>query len=139
MASGKSLSLNNQVLKQLFLQVTPSWTANTRVYVSLHTGNLTDASNQTTFEATYTGYARVGVLRDASHWTINEATGEITNALAVTFPSSSSSQTVTYVAIGSAASGAGQIYYWGTIESGGLISSGETPVFAAGDLSIMET
>lgn len=137
--SGKSGGLNNQVLQLVFYGSTPAWLLNARVWVALHTGNLTDASSQTTSEATYTGYARVGVLKDTSHWTLNTGTQKVSNTLIVQFPTcSGGSNTITYVSLGSDATGAGQVYYWGALDTSVSVTTGKTPRFEVGDLVIQE-
>src|SRR5574337_121438 len=42
----------------------------TNLFVSLHTADPGEAGDQTTSEATYTGYARVAVVRTSGGWTV---------------------------------------------------------------------
>lgn len=109
----------------------------TNLYVSLHTADPTEAGNQTSNEATYTDYARVAVARTAGGWTV---TGdEAVNAAAIVFPEASGgTNTITHFAIGELASGAGDIYYIGTLTASLAVSTGIEPQFAAGDLSVTE-
>ena len=103
-------------------------------YVSLHTVDPGEAGTQSTSEANYTGYARVSVARSGAGWTVTGNTG--TNAAAVTFGAATAgSSTVTHFGIGTDASGAGNLLFKGT--TGSLaVTSGITPSFAAGQLSV---
>lgn len=107
------------------------------LYVSLHTAPLTGASDQSTSEANYTGYARVAVSRAAGSWTISGTSPtSITNNATLAFPQcTAGSSTVTHFAIGTDPTGAGQILFYGALTSSLAISSGITPQFAASALS----
>jgi hypothetical protein len=107
------------------------------LYVSLHTGDPGEAGNQTTSECAYGSYARVAVARSGAGWTV---TGNaVANAALVQFPQcSSSSETVTHFAVGTASSGAGKVLYKGALSASLGVSSGIQPQFAAGDLDITE-
>src|SRR5574339_1003532 len=59
------------------------------LYVSLHTADPTEGGNQTSSETTYTGYARVSVVRSTLGWTVTEVDSgpsTVTNASQVNFP-----------------------------------------------------
>ena len=98
----------------------------TNLYVSLHTASPGVSGNQTTNEAAYTGYARVTVARTTGGWTI---TGESASPSAtISFPTATGgSETETYMGIGSAATGNGNLYYFGTISPNIAVTSGVTP------------
>jgi hypothetical protein len=103
------------------------------LYVSLHTGDPGEAGTQTTSECAYGSYARVAVARTAGGWTISG--NAVTNAALVQFPQcTSSSETATYFAIGTASSGTGKILYRGALSASLAISSGIQPQFAAGEI-----
>ena len=53
------------------------------LYIALHTADVGEAGDQTTNEISYTGYARVGVIRATSGWTLSG--DQISNTSAVTF------------------------------------------------------
>ena len=109
----------------------------TNLYVSLHTGDVGEAGNQTTNEATYTSYARVAVARSGSGWTVSG--NEATNAAAINFPAcTGGSNTITHFAVGTASSGTGKVLYKGALTASLAVSSGITPSFAAGALDITE-
>lgn len=123
----------NDICALLFNATALSWTANTNLYVSLHTADPGEAGNQTTSEATYTSYARVTVSRDNTGWTVSGNTA--TNAALIQFPQATGgSNTITYVAIGTASSGTGQIIVSGALSSSLAVSSGIQPQFSAGEL-----
>jgi hypothetical protein len=105
------------------------------VYVSLHTADPGETGDQTTSEAAYTSYARVSVVRTTSGWTVSS--GSATNAAAINFPAcTGGSSTVTHVAIGTASSGAGNRIWSGALSASLAVSSGITPSFAIGQLTI---
>lgn len=91
----------------------------TNLYVSLHTGDVGEGGDQTTNEATYTGYARVAVLRTSGGWTVS--TNSVTNAGVVAFPAcTGGTNAVTHWAIGTASSSTGKILYKGALGSTNL-------------------
>lgn len=102
----------------------------TNLYVSLHTSDPGEAGNQTTNECAYTSYARVAVARSGSGWTVSGNT--VTNAALIQFPQcTGSSETVTHVGIGTAASSTGKLLYKGALSASLAVSSGIQPQFAA--------
>jgi hypothetical protein len=98
----------------------------TNLYVSLHTADPGEAGDQTTSEATYTSYARVAVARTTGGWTVtNNSVSPVAN---ISFPAGTGgSGTVTHIAIGTAASGAGKILYKGAITPNIVTGNGITP------------
>ena len=123
----------NDICLLLFNGTALSWNANTDLYVSLHTADPGEGGNQTTSEATYTSYARVAVARTSGGWTVSSNTA--TNAALIQFPQATGgSNTITYVAIGTASSGTGQIIASGALSASLAVSSGIQPQFSAGEL-----
>jgi hypothetical protein len=109
------------------------------LFVSLHTADPGEAGSQTTSEANYTSYARVAIARSGSAWTVTNGTA--VNAGAVTFPAATGgTNTITHFAVGTDVSGTGKILYKGALSSPSslVVSSGITPAFAIGQLSIAE-
>jgi hypothetical protein len=105
-------------------------------YVSLHTADPGEAGNQTTSEATYTGYARVAVARSAGGWTVSGNT--VSNTAIINFGAcTAGSNTITHFAIGRDTSGVGEIIVSGVLGGAGslAVSAGITPSFAALALS----
>lgn len=104
-------------------------------YISLHTADPGEAGDQTTSEATYTGYARVAVARSGAGWTISGA--NCSNAAAITFaPCTAGSNTITHFGIGSDAAAAGNLFFKGALTASRVISAGITPSFAIGELDV---
>ena len=111
----------------------------TNVYVSLHTGNLTAGTNQQTDnETAFTNYARQAVARSTG-W--DAASGGATaNAATISFPQcGASGATLTHVATGSALTSTGTVWHYGALNASLAVSSGITPQFAAGALTVTES
>lgn len=109
----------------------------TNLYVSLHTADPGESGNQSTSEATYTGYARVAVARTTGGWTV---TGNaVENAAAINFPAcTGGTNTITHFGVGTLSTGTGKLLYKGALTASLAVSAGITPSFAAGALDITE-
>lgn len=102
----------------------------TDLYVSLHTGDPGEDGNQTTSEATYTGYAREAVSRDTDGWTVTN--NSVSPVAAIEFGAcTGGSETITHVAVGTASTGTGKILYSGTLTPNIVIAEGVTPSVGA--------
>lgn len=124
------------VLAKLFNNTALSWDANTNLYLALHTADPGEAGNQSTSEANYTSYARVAVARNSGGWTVSG--NSVTNTALVQFPQcTGGSSTCTYVSIGTAASGTGQILVSGALNSSLSVSNLIQPQFAATALTFV--
>lgn len=100
-------------------------------YISLHTADPGEGGTVTTSEATYTGYARVAVVRSGSGWTVANPTA--VNAATITFGlCTAGSSTVTFFGIGSSSAGAGDLFFSGALGASLAVTAGITPSFAAG-------
>jgi hypothetical protein len=98
------------------------------LYLSLHTSDPGEGGDQTTNEATYTGYARVAVARSSAGWTVSG--GSVTLAANADFPiGGGGSGTVTHFGVGTVdlATGAGKLMYSGTVTPNIITGSGITP------------
>lgn len=114
--------------------------------VNLHTADPGEAGTATTSAPTYTGYAAVAVLRDASGWTICDGTNPFApnasgngfkNTAEVTFPEcTGGSDTITHASVSVVATG--QILYKGALTASINISNLITPRFPAGTLVMAE-
>lgn len=107
------------------------------LYISLHTADPGEAGTQTTSEATYTGYTRVGVVRSAAGWAITA--NEVENVATVQFPAATGgSNTITHIGIGTAASGAGKLLWrGGFVDPASLsVSAGIAPKFDPGVIKV---
>jgi hypothetical protein len=104
-------------------------------YISLHTADPGETGNQTTSEAAYTSYARVAVARSSAGFTISG--NSASNAALVALPAATGgSSTVTHFGVGSASSGAGNLFFSGALSASLAVTSGITPQFAIGALVI---
>jgi hypothetical protein len=143
--AGKGNTWAADVLALLFQAVTAANIAEnassspiTNIYVSLHTADPGPGGNQNSNETNYTSYARVGVVRTTSGWSLSSET--MSNVAAITFPAATGgSSTVTYVGIGTLASGAGLLLYSGALTASVNISNGVQPQFGIGALTVTES
>ena len=136
----KSSTLDNQLLALIFNGTTAATLfqnvtsgALTNLYMSLHTASPAAGGSQTTNEAAYPGYARVAVARNSGGFTVSGSS--VTLTAACTFPTAtgSPSETETYAAVGTASSGAGQILYFGPLNSSIVVNAaGITPQLTTG-------
>ena len=130
---GKGATFDNDLLKLIFNAVGIANIADntatsplTNLYVSLHTADPTAAGNQSSSEATYTGYARVAVARSSSGFTVT--TNSVSPAGTISFPAcTGGTNTITNFAIGTASSGSGKILYTGTVTPNIAVANGVTP------------
>ena len=87
----------------------------TSLYLSLHTADPTAGGNQSSNEASYTGYARIAVLRTSAGWTVSgnqvTLTGVSASAPLLFGADTVGGGTFTYIGIGTASSGAGTLLY----------------------------
>jgi len=134
----KSNATELDILKFIFNLTAIPWAANGTWYVALHTADPLDAGDQTTNEATYTGYARVAITRGtgAGAFTVGNPT---TNVSEITFPQCTGGpETLTHMSIGLAASGASQILYSGILAAPLAVANLITPRVIAGAFSTSE-
>jgi len=129
----KSDAMETALLKLVFQAV--SWsnvartagTPITSVQVSLHTADPTEAGTQASSEAAYGAYVRKAVARTATGWTV--AAGVASPAANISFAEATSgTATITHFGIGTAASGAGELMYSGTVTPNIAVASGVTPI-----------
>ena len=137
--AGKTAFLENAFLKLIFNAVAdPTFAATagsvTTLYMSLHTADPTDtpATEQTTSECAYTGYARVAITRSSASggWTVtgnsvspNMSTGGVDFPICTASPGSPA----THVGIGTAASGTGKMWFTGAVSPAITIAVGVKP------------
>lgn len=105
------------------------------LWCSLSTGTLTDTSDQSTTEATYTSYGRTSIARSVAGWTVTAGVGD--NDAAINFPAcTGGSSTVTYFGLGFNQTTAGSLDLWGALTASLAVTNGITPSFAAGALDV---
>jgi hypothetical protein len=115
----------------------PGWNANGNLFMSLHTGSPGVGGNQTTSEATYTGYARVAISRDVAGMLISG--GQISNAALVQFGAcTSGTNALTHYAIGTDASGTGQVLYFEALTTSFTVTAPIQPQFGTSTMTITE-
>jgi hypothetical protein len=115
----KGLTFSNDYLKLIFhgttianIAVNASSSPLTSLYISLHVGDPGTGGTQLSNEVSYTGYARVPILRSSSGWSVINNT--VTPASNIVFgtPTTVTGQPVaTYAVIGTSLSGSGKILY----------------------------
>lgn len=111
----------------------------TDLYLSLHTASPGVGNDQQTNETAYTNYARIAVERTTSGWDAPSGGATANAALAQFAQCGVTGATLTHVAIGTAASGAGTVLYQGALSSSLAVANGIQPQFAAGALDVTET
>lgn len=100
---------------------------NTQVFVALHTADPGEAGSQTTSEATYGSYARVGVNRNSGGWTVTA--NSVSPAANISFPAATSgTNTITHWSVGKLTSAAGVIWWSGTVTPNISVATGVTPI-----------
>lgn len=107
------------------------------LYVALHTVDPGPSGDQTTGEVSYTGYARVAISRSSVSpaWTISgdaPAVASLNNLVAFGSMTGGTGGVVSHFSIGSAQTGAGEIFYYGTISPTITVTNGVIPQLAAG-------
>ena len=104
------------------------------LYMSLYTTAPTDDDTGT--EATYTGYARIGVVRSAVGFTVSNAV--VSNTALVTFGlNTGTTQTITHIAVRTASVG-GDIVHHGQLSAPLIVENGNAPKFEIGDFAVTE-
>jgi hypothetical protein len=129
----KSNTLENSLLELIFKGTTITGIADntavsplTNLYVSLHTADPGEAGSAVTNETSYTSYARVAVARSGAGWTVTG--NSVSPAANIDFPAcTGGSATITHFGIVSTSSGAGTLFYKGTVTPNISVSSGVTP------------
>jgi len=141
----KSNTYSNDIQKLLFQATAIANIADnaatapiTSLYLSLHTADPGLAGSQLTNETVYTNYVRLAVVRTSGGWTVT--VGAASNAALAQFAQcGATGATLTYVAIGTLASGAGKVLYAGALTASLAVSNGVQPQFAIGALTCTES
>lgn len=133
----KSNYSENTTLDANLRAVDPAFRSNASRYIALYTADPGEAGTAITNEAAYGSYARVAVTA-ATGFTAASG-GSSSNTGLIQFPEcSSGSETITYCAIVTTSSGAGEIIYSGALTASRAISTGIQPQFAIGALVCSE-
>jgi len=133
----KSNVSENAVLDAVLRAVDPAFRANASRWIALYTADPGEAGTAVTNEATYTNYARV--LVTASSGFTAASLGSSNNTGQISFAECGvTGNTITFLAIVTTASGAGDILYSGALTASRTISSGITPLVAISGLVVTE-
>jgi hypothetical protein len=117
----KGNTFENDFLKLIFNATTIANIADnaaasplTNLFIALHTADPGEAGDQTTSEATYTGYARIAIARTGGGWTVTA--NNVVNAATAAFAAcTAGSNSITHWSVGVATSGASKILYSGGV------------------------
>jgi hypothetical protein len=141
MAAKTNQSISD-VLNYILRNVAPTWDGATNLALSLHTAAPGLGGSQLTAEATYVGYARVSLARNAAGaWTASVGGTASTNTGLVQFGNCTGGtlpEVITHVALGENPSGAGTVIYTGALTAPLSVNLNIQPQFAIGTLSIVE-
>ena len=127
----------NDLLNYILRNVAPSWGGSGTLYLSLHTGTIGAGGDQTTNEVAYTGYSRIPITRTSSGGFVVAASGASENNALLQFGNPTAGSfpiTVTHVALGAAASGAGTVIEFTALNSNLIVNLNVQPQFAIGTL-----
>ncbi len=98
----------------------------TNIHVALATADPGEAGDMSTSEATYTGYARVNVLRTSGGWTVTA--NSVSPVATIAFGAGTAgSGTVTFFSTGKTGGGAAAILFSGTVTPNIVTGNGVTP------------
>jgi len=141
----KSTSASNSILALIFNATTWADIAEndttspaTNLYLSLHTADPGVGGAQTTNETSYSTYARIAIARTTGGWDVPSGGATANAALAQFAQCGATGATLTHVAIGTAAGGAGLVLYAGALTSSLAVANGIQPQFAANSLDVTE-
>ena len=133
----KSTTSSNDALDAFLRAVDPTWRSGSSRYITLHTATPGVGGTQTTNEATYTSYARVTVTASSGFTAASSASSSNTGT--ISFPQcTGGTNTITYVSIGTASTGAGQVIYFGALTSSLAVANLILPLFSIGALVASE-
>lgn len=127
----------NDLLNYILRNVAPSWGGSGTLYLSLHTATIGAGGDQTTNEISYTGYSRLAVTRTSSGFVNAAASGAASNNAELQFGNPTAGTfpiTVTHIALGAAASGAGTAIEFTALDSPLVINLNVQPKLAVGAL-----
>lgn len=130
----KSKVFENDLLRLIFNGVAISGLADnaassplTQFYIALHTSDPGESGQQNTNEVTYTGYARVAVIRDGTGWAVTS--NSVSPAAVIEFGemTAGTPSVATHASIGTNSSGGGKILYKGALTPNISINVGVVP------------
>ncbi len=132
---GMSAYLSQKIMGQFMNAVAYTWP--TTVYFGLFTVQPSSGVGGT--EASYTGYARVAMTPGTTDFTAVSTSGEISNAVAITFPQNTgSAETVVGYGLFDALT-AGDLLTDNLLTTSQTINTDATPSFAVGAFTLTAT
>lgn len=96
-------------------------------FLSLHTSTPGAGGDQTTNEISYTGYARVGVARTSGGWTVTANPATLASTISWPAMTAGAGGTVTFIGLGRASTGAGELALFGAVSPTISVVVGVTP------------
>lgn len=132
----KGVTTKNDVLQLILWGTSPSWRTNANGFLALHVAD-PSAGTQNTSPATYSPYVRMPITRDSDGWDIVADTAQNKNQVQFAI-CASGSDTVTHVSYGELITGAGQIYYCGTLSPSIPVAAPIQPQVAINGITIVE-
>jgi hypothetical protein len=128
----------NALLQQALNGVAlPANFTTTNVYLSLHTADPGIGGTQNTNEVSYTGYARIAIVRNTTGgWTVSGKVGSNTAAALFGVMTAGTGGIVTYGAVGELTSGAGKLYATGLLTQSINIQTNVQPNFPIGAVTL---
>lgn len=138
----KTTQSANDIINYMLRNVAPSWGSNANLYLALHTGAVTVGGDQTSNEVSYTGYARIPLIRNNSTGVFSTSTAasssnnallQFGNPTGGSFPI-----VITHVSIGENSVGAGTVIATGALSPSLTINLNNQPQFATNTLILQE-
>lgn len=136
--AAKTTSYANDLLKLIFngtafADIAENDTSSplTNLYLSLHTADPGAAGNQSSSEATYTGYARVAVARTTGGFVITTNQAKLNAQANFGEMTAGFNQTLRFWGVGTDASGTGRLLYRGPVTPNIPVSVGTEPALKA--------
>lgn len=97
------------------------------LYIALHTADPGEAGNQSTSEAAYTGYARLGLARTSANFNVVANAVNLVNNLEFGACTANPGSPLSHFSIGTDATGTGKILYSGTLTPNVTVAVGVVP------------
>ncbi len=136
-----SNAYGNALLQNLMNGVSiPAAFTGTNLYLSLHTADPGIAGTQNTSEISYTGYARLPIVRNTTgQWTVSVKVGS--NAIAALFGAMTAGAggTVTHMGVGELLTGAGALVTSGAVTPNIVVTTGVAANFPIGAVVLTVT
>ena len=97
------------------------------LYIALHTADPGEAGTQSTSEAAYTGYARMGLARTAGNFNVSANAVNLVSNLDFGNCTANPGAALTHFSIGTDATGAGKVLYKGSLSPTVVMNVGVVP------------